>query len=173
MCLVSDIPCHMSHVTCRQPQPQTLPLLNPMHNRLAHKDPENPKKLKCKNHWIGKIIKTFSCRPILVIHSSTRSLQSIGKRGFQTRSDRQVTDIATYRLNSPRGRCSDNPKISAFIFFFSHVIYHVSCVTCHMSCVMYHMSCVLLLHLALSSSLCLERMSRCICSPTPQSASRH
>ena len=45
----------------------------------------------------GKKLKTSRGMPILVLCSSTRSLQSTGKRGFQTGTD-IVTDIATYRL---------------------------------------------------------------------------
>ena len=44
---------------------------------------------------------------ILGICSSTRSLQTIGKLGFQT-CTYIVTDIATFRLNEPRGRFSEN-----------------------------------------------------------------
>ena len=46
--------------------------------------------------------------PILAIHSSTISLQSTGKQGFQTLTGYRKTDIATYRLNQPRGRFSEN-----------------------------------------------------------------
>ena len=54
----------------------------------------------------------YRAMPILAICSSTKSLQSIGRRGFQTWID-IVTDIATYRLSKPRDQFSVKKSIEA------------------------------------------------------------
>ena len=49
--------------------------------------------------------------PILAICSSPRSLQATGKRIFRDGTDKQPTEIATYRLY--QGRFRDNGKINS------------------------------------------------------------
>ena len=53
-----------------------------------------------------------SIQPILVIHHFTKSLQSIGKHGFQeginTQTHNTQTDITTYRLKRPRDLFSES-----------------------------------------------------------------
>ena len=83
-----------------------------MHSMLVCKD------LKLwKNHQNGTETNFSSSLPILAIHSLTRSLQSIGKRGLQE-GDTQPMDIATYRLNRSRGQCNES-----FWCFVLHDIY--------------------------------------------------
>ena len=96
MCHMSQVICHLSHVACRL-SPVTCHLsLTPtattrdpapassaiMHSRLVCKDPKFQKISKHK-----KLIETTKTQKlgmsILAISSSTRSLQSTGKRGFQ------------------------------------------------------------------------------------------
>ena len=115
MCHMSLVTCHLSPLTCHRSLTATATATDPppsisptMHSRLVHKDPKKPKhkkslkRQKPKSRGVQK----------LVIHSLTRSLQSTGKWGFQTwtdrQTDRQVTDIATYRLNRHRGQFSEH-----------------------------------------------------------------
>ena len=111
ICHESFVTCHVSHVTCQLSlTPTTTASNNPpaksptMHSRLVQK---NFKERAQKNKT-----KTSRGMPILAIHSMTRSLQSTRKRGFQTwtdkKTDREVTDIATFKLNRPRGQISEN-----------------------------------------------------------------
>ena len=87
--------CHMSRVTSHMSLTPTAtatdpPAANslPMHSSLVCKDPKTKQSLK---HSGNK--------------QSSRSLQSNGKQGFKEGTNKQ-TDIATYRLNRPRGRFS-------------------------------------------------------------------
>ena len=74
LCQMSGVRCHMSHVTCANS-----PII---HSRLVCKT-KNLKKCKSpKNHCNGKNPKMSRGMPILAIRSSTRSLQSTGKRSF-------------------------------------------------------------------------------------------
>ena len=122
-CHVSGAACHMSCVTCRV-SPVTCPWsLTPtatakdpfpgnsptMHSKLIPEDQKTQNKVKMQK-IMETATKTWRGMPILVIASSTRSLQSRGEQGFQERTDK-VTDIPTYRFNRSRDRFSENANI--------------------------------------------------------------
>ena len=76
---------HVSFVTCR---------VSPFTGHLSPVSNDNSHSHKAQQ----KTPKWFSSLPILAIRSSTRSLQSTGKRGFQAGTH---TPTSTYRLNRP------------------------------------------------------------------------
>ena len=98
MCLVPRVGCHrslMPTATATDPTNANSPIT---HSRQVRKDLKVRKNVKT-----GKMSRGM---PILAIRSPTRSLQSNGKRGFKTWTDRQ-TDILTYRINRTLVRFSD------------------------------------------------------------------
>ena len=110
----------MSSVTChqrKQPQPQTLPLLTPPLCTLHNRPRQNPKTQI--NLTTQKIIATFKRISFylisLFLFDDTLSDQKsptlsvwVAYRGDQLRRYKIQTDIATYRLNWPRGQFSGN-----------------------------------------------------------------
>ena len=64
---------------------------------------------------------------IFLIRSSTKSFQSIVKWGFQEGTDNKQTDIATYKLNRPRGQFSENTPIDDWENLLG-IVTHQSCI---------------------------------------------
>ena len=89
--------------TATDPSPAYSPT---MHSTLVCIDQKTQKKTQTssKQHKT----KTSRGMPILLILSLTRNIQSTRKRAFQTWTYYRQTDIATNRLNRPRGQFSDN-----------------------------------------------------------------
>ena len=88
-CHVLRVKCHLSltpTVTAPDPPPANSPT---MHSMLVRKDPKTQKNFKTqKSHKMAKKThKKTGGMPILAIRSSTISLQSTGKRGFQEGTD--------------------------------------------------------------------------------------
>ena len=79
MCCMLPVACHMLHVTkttATDPPPTNFPEI---HSRLVGKTQRPKQKFKTNNQRNNKNKKkTFRGMPILLRHSSTRSLQSTG-----------------------------------------------------------------------------------------------
>ena len=82
-----------------------------MHSRLVRKEPQTAEYSRKK---IIETTKTQKLNEDISDTLLTRSLQSTGKRGFQMWAGFRQTDIATYRLNRPRGKFSE--KDLPFVF---------------------------------------------------------
>ena len=109
---VLPVTCRVSPVTCNQSLTPAAPATDPpsanspiMHSRQFCKDPKQIQR--AKNHRYYKNPQMSRGMPKLTICSSTRAVQSTRKRvfgnGTHKHTHRRLTDIATYRLNRPRG----------------------------------------------------------------------
>ena len=124
-CHVSCVTCQVSSVTCHLSLTPTATATDPppvnsatMHSRLVHKDPKTliiseRTKLSKRPKKKQNIQKYANISNTLFDQKSP-----VHREAKFPRVDRQtdiVTDIATYRLNWPRGRVSENTIIKKII----------------------------------------------------------
>ena len=131
-CHLSRVVCHLSHVTnttshSHKPSPCYYSLI--MHSRLVAKTKKLKLNSKCKNSSKQQKHKKSSGMPILLTHSSTKSLQSTGKRLFRDGTNTQTDDSWTLQLRDwirSEGRFSENIYLQILrmhLMYFGTLIY--------------------------------------------------